>query len=113
MASPPPTRPPQPAEPIAVVGMACRLPHASSLSAFWQLLRQGRHAITAMPADRRHPGSPADPAAAADPGASADTAASATSATGWSGVFLDRVDTFDAAFFGTPPREAVAMDPQQ
>ncbi|MEU1806422.1 beta-ketoacyl synthase N-terminal-like domain-containing protein [Streptomyces sp. NPDC019937] len=101
MASAPPTRPPQPAEPIAVVGMACRLPHAPSPSAFWQLLRQGRHAITAMPADRRRPGPPADPAAPSAP------------STGWYGGFLDHVDTFDAEFFGIPPREAVAMDPQQ
>ncbi|MFD7507559.1 type I polyketide synthase [Streptomyces sp. NPDC059850] len=95
MASAPPTRPPQPAEPIAVVGMACRLPHAPSPSAFWRLLRQGRHAITAMPADRRHPGTPAAPSPA------------------WYGGFLDHVDTFDAEFFGIPPREAVSMDPQQ
>ena len=98
MASAPPTRPPQPAEPIAIVGMACRLPHAPSPSAFWQLLRQGRHAIITMPADRRHPGTPADPVAPS---------------TTWYGGFLDRVDTFDAEFFGIPPREAVAMDPQQ
>nr|WP_234365324.1 type I polyketide synthase [Streptomyces sp. RTd22] len=104
MASAPPTRPPQPAEPIAVVGMACRLPHAPGPAAFWQLLRQGRHAITAMPADRRHAGPPDEPET---------SARSVASATGWSGGFLDRVDTFDAAFFGIPPREAVAMDPQQ
>ncbi|MFI0773910.1 type I polyketide synthase [Streptomyces sp. NPDC021212] len=111
MASAPPARPPQPAEPIAVVGMACRLPHAPSPSAFWQLLRQGRHAITAMPADRRHPGPPAaDPSGPAAPVVSATSAASAT---GWSGGFLDHIDTFDAEFFGIPPREAVAMDPQQ
>ncbi|MFI0816672.1 type I polyketide synthase [Streptomyces sp. NPDC021098] len=110
MASAPPTRPPQPAEPVAVVGMACRLPAAPSPSAFWQLLRQGRHAITAMPADRRQSGSPAD---ATDPAASAATADPGASATGWYGGFLGRVDTFDAEFFGIPPREAVAMDPQQ
>jgi acyl transferase domain-containing protein len=105
MASAPPTRPPQPAEPIAIVGMACRLPHAPSPSAFWRLLRQGRHAITAMPADRRYPGSPAGPAG---PATGPDRHAPS-----WSGGFLDRVDTFDAEFFGIAPREAVAMDPQQ
>ncbi|MET8183081.1 beta-ketoacyl synthase N-terminal-like domain-containing protein [Streptomyces sp. NPDC005336] len=98
MASATPTRTPQPPEPVAVVGMACRLPHASSPSAFWRLLRHGEDAVTTMPADRRQ----AD--TAMDPGRPAPA---------WSGGFLDRVDTFDPGFFGISPREAVAMDPQQ
>ncbi|MER7638422.1 type I polyketide synthase [Streptomyces sp. NPDC126522] len=78
-------------EPVAVVGMACRLPGAPDPSAFWQLLREGRDAIGAPPADR-HP-APHD--------------------TERPGGYLDRVDGFDAAFFGVSPREALAMDPQQ
>ncbi|WP_432012246.1 type I polyketide synthase [Streptomyces cucumeris] len=104
------TRTPQPAEPVAVVGMACRLPGSPSPSAFWRLLRQGGDAITTMPADRRRT------AATADDGATTDDAASAGQGrprTAWSGGFLDRVDTFDAGFFGIPPREAATMDPQQ
>ncbi|MEV6129841.1 beta-ketoacyl synthase N-terminal-like domain-containing protein [Streptomyces violaceusniger] len=105
-----PTRTPQQAEPIAVVGMACRLPHAPSPSAFWRLLRQGGNAVTTMPDDRRRTGT-----------AATGTAATGTAATGgpdrpaptWYGGFLDRVDTFDASFFGISPREATAMDPQQ
>ncbi|GFJ80778.1 polyketide synthase [Phytohabitans houttuyneae] len=72
--------------PIAVVGLACRLPGAAGPGAFWRLLRDGRDAVTAAPPGR---------------------------ASGRRGGYLDRVDHFDAAFFDIPPREAVAMDPQQ
>ncbi|ROP35824.1 acyl transferase domain-containing protein [Saccharothrix texasensis] len=75
------------AEPVAVVGLACRLPGAPDPAAFWRLLREGRSAITDVPAGR------------------------------WPehrrGGFLTDVDLFDAEFFGVPPREAAAMDPQQ
>ncbi|WP_262702282.1 MULTISPECIES: type I polyketide synthase [Streptomyces] len=124
------TRTPQHAEPIAVVGMACRLPHAASPSAFWRLLRRGGDAITAMPDDRRRTGASATDGPATDgpatdgpatDGAAADGAASDgplgdgsdRPAPTWYGGFLDRVDTFDASFFGISPREATAMDPQQ
>ncbi|MEU1240788.1 type I polyketide synthase, partial [Micromonospora parva] len=84
---------PRTTEPIAVVGLACRLPHAPDPEEFWSLLRQGRHAVTAVPADRW----------------------SCTNTNGgdrW-GAFLETVDAFDADFFGVSPREATAMDPQQ
>ncbi|MGB3441616.1 MAG: beta-ketoacyl synthase N-terminal-like domain-containing protein, partial [Actinophytocola sp.] len=74
---------------IAVVGLACRLPGAADPAAFWRLLSAGESAIGSAPAHRR------------------DTAGTAL------GGFLDHVDTFDAAFFGIPAREAAAMDPQQ
>src|SRR5699024_11880224 len=35
--------------PIAVIGLSCRLPQASTPQAFWNLLREGREAITAPP----------------------------------------------------------------
>ncbi len=38
--------------PIAVVGMACRLPDANNLQEFWELLDSGRDTIREMPADR-------------------------------------------------------------
>ncbi|MFF1374655.1 beta-ketoacyl synthase N-terminal-like domain-containing protein [Streptomyces sp. NPDC058308] len=78
-------------EPVAVVGMACRLPGASGPAAFWQLLSEGRSAVRAAPPEHRR----------ADSGLHGP------------GGFLDRIDEFDAAFFGISPREAVAMDPQQ
>ncbi|MFH8371712.1 type I polyketide synthase [Streptomyces sp. NPDC018031] len=83
--------------PIAVVGMACRLPGATGPERFWtDVLLPGRDAVGEAPEGRwTHEGG--DPR----PG-HPDRA-------GW----LDRVDTFDAEFFGIPPREATAMDPQQ
>ncbi|WNI26192.1 SDR family NAD(P)-dependent oxidoreductase [Streptomyces sp. ITFR-16] len=75
--------------PIAVIGLACRLPGAPDPAAFWQLLSRGEDAVGEAPAGRRSAGAPAR------------------------GAFLDEVDRFDAGFFGIPPREAAAMDPQQ
>ncbi|MEY9860421.1 acyl transferase domain-containing protein [Catenulispora sp. GAS73] len=81
-----------PEEPIAVVGLACRLPGAADPAAFWSLLREGRSAITDVPADRWLPRDPRLPSR---------------------GGFLERIDGFDADFFSVSPREAAAMDPQQ
>uniref|UniRef100_UPI00037425FB type I polyketide synthase n=1 Tax=unclassified Streptomyces TaxID=2593676 RepID=UPI00037425FB len=86
--------------PIAVVGMACRLPQAPTLAAFWDLLREGRSAITDVPEGRRSELDALTADSAAAPGL-------------LRGGFLDDVGGFDAAFFGISPREAVAMDPQQ
>ncbi|WAP54081.1 type I polyketide synthase [Streptomyces sp. S465] len=99
------TRTPQHTEPVAVVGMACRLPQAPSPSAFWRLLRQGGNAVTTMPEDRRRTGTTADRPDRPDGSDRPEPT--------WYGGFLDRVDTFDASFFGISPREATAMDPQQ
>ncbi|MDG9706149.1 type I polyketide synthase [Streptomyces sp. DH37] len=89
-------------EPVAVIGLSCRLPQADSPEAFWKLLRDGVDAVTGLPADRRalHTHHGAGPAAP-------------ETADGVRGGFLDRVGDFDAAFFGISPREAAAMDPQQ
>ncbi len=89
-------------DPIAIVGMACRLPGASSLDGFWRLLETETDAIREVPADRW----PIDQLYAADP------LAPGRMATRWGG-FLDQVDRFDAAFFGLSPREAAQADPQQ
>ncbi len=83
--------------PIAVVGVACRLPMAPDPGAFWRLLRDGVSAVGEVPEDRW------------DPAVFADHPSPALR----HGAFLDGIDTFDAAFFGISPREAAAMDPQQ
>ena len=42
-------------DPIAVVGLALRFPQdATSPEAFWQMLREGRSALTDVPQDRYH-----------------------------------------------------------
>ncbi|HLL34097.1 MAG TPA: polyketide synthase, partial [Streptomyces sp.] len=87
-------------EPIAVVGLSCRLPGADGPEAFWDLLRTGSNAITPVPEDRWRSATGEEPPEDTVPGMRR-------------GGFLDRIDTFDAAFFGVAPREAVTMDPQQ
>jgi myxalamid-type polyketide synthase MxaE and MxaD len=90
-------------EPIAVVGMACRLPgEADSPDAYWRLLLDGVDAITEVPPERWDADRLFDP----------DAFAAGASATRWGG-FLSGVDRFDPRFFGISPREAARMDPQQ
>ncbi|MDG9690229.1 alpha/beta fold hydrolase [Streptomyces sp. DH17] len=87
-------------EPIAVVGMACRLPGGVySPEDYWRLLDEGRDGITPFPDDRGW-----DLDALNGEGAGSSAAAE--------GGFVDAA-AFDAGFFGISPREAVAMDPQQ
>ncbi len=90
------------AEPIAIVGLACRFPGAPSAEAFWKLVREGGDAVREVPPDRW------DLTRLYD----ADASASGMVSTRWGG-FLEDVAGFDAAFFGISPREAARMDPQQ
>lgn len=89
-------------EPIAIVGMGCRLPGAANLESFWQLLTGGQDAIQEIPSQRW------DVAAFYDE----DPAAVGKSYCRYGG-FLDHVDQFDPEFFGIAPREAAYIDPQQ
>lgn len=90
-------------EPIAIIGIGCRLPgHVSSPDDYWKLLSGGVDAITEVPPDRWTINEHFDPR----PGIPGKTYSR------WGG-FMDRIDLFDADFFGISPREAVRMDPQQ
>lgn len=90
-------------EPIAIVGMGCRLPGAPSPEAFWQLLVEGRDAISSVPADRWDADAVDKWIASTSPGASGTVR--------WGG-WLSQVDQFDPGFFGISPREAACIDPQ-
>ncbi len=89
-------------EPIAVIGVGCRLPGAGGPDAFWDMLENGREGIREVPAARW----PIDEYFDPDPDAPGMMSTR-------SGGFLDEIDKFDPAFFGIAPREAAAMDPQQ
>jgi hypothetical protein len=47
--------PPPAAAPIAIIGMACRFPGAPNLDEYWRLIREGRSAVSEVPADRWDP----------------------------------------------------------
>ncbi|NES13758.1 MULTISPECIES: type I polyketide synthase [Micromonospora] len=91
------------AEPVAVIGIGCRLPGGvDGPESFWQLLTEGRDAIREVPADRWD----VEELHTDDPDVPGRTT------TRWGG-FLDRIDRFDPHFFGISAREAARMDPQQ
>ncbi|WP_053170620.1 type I polyketide synthase [Streptomyces sp. SBT349] len=91
-------------EPVAVVGMGCRLPGGvAGPEDLWRLVSEGRDGVSGFPSDRGW-----------------DVEGSFDSAPGQAGTphvprggFLYDAGEFDAGFFGISPREALTMDPQQ
>ncbi|HZD47944.1 MAG TPA: type I polyketide synthase, partial [Silvibacterium sp.] len=89
-------------EPIAIIGMSCRLPGANDPDSLWTMVVDRREGVAEYPGGRtpeldafyRRVGMPDGPASSR-------------------GGFLLDVDKFDAAFFEISPREAEWLDPQQ
>ncbi len=87
---------------VSIIGFSCRLPGAADPHELWQLLREGRCAVSQIPGDRfateryLHPNRNI-------PGKTINFSA---------GIIPD-IFGFDAAFFGMSPREALQTDPQQ
>jgi phthiocerol/phenolphthiocerol synthesis type-I polyketide synthase E len=84
---------------VAVIGLACRVPGAENVEAFWEGLCSGSDAITDFSDDDLRAAGVA-PEQFADP--------SYVRARG----VVAGADRFDAAFFGYTPREAALTDPQ-
>jgi polyketide synthase 5 len=92
----------EPATPVAVIGMACRLPGGiDSPERLWEALLRGDDLVTEIPSDRWDADDYYDP----EPGMTG------RSVSKW-GAFLDDVSGFDADFFGINEREATSLDPQ-
>ena len=94
-----PSEAPLASQAIAVVGMSCRFPGASSVAAFWRNLCDGTVSIRRL-----------DEAALARAGVPAALRADPAYVPA-AGV-IDDIECFDAALFGMSPAEAALTDPQ-
>ncbi|CAM5275000.1 hypothetical protein SBADM41S_12048 [Streptomyces badius] len=84
---------------VAVIGMACRLPGARDVDAYWSNLLAGNHFLDRL-----------DETSLRDRGVPRDR----SGREGYVGVSgaVDGVEHFDASFFGIAPAEADTLDPQ-
>ncbi|KAH7385277.1 hypothetical protein DE146DRAFT_621768 [Phaeosphaeria sp. MPI-PUGE-AT-0046c] len=91
-------------QPIAIIGMSCRLPGSvSTPDEFWELLARSRTGFSPIPATRFSENRFFHP----NPGKSGTTNARG-------GNFLTHdLTAFDAPFFGFTQQEAISLDPQQ
>ncbi len=88
--------------PVAVIGMACRLPAGiDSPELLWEALLRGDDVVTVIPLERWDADEFYDP----EPGVPGRSVCK------WGG-FLDNPVDFDCEFFGISEREAINTDPQ-
>ena len=83
---------------VAVIGMSCRFPGVADVGEFWRLLLAGDSTVGRFPEQRA---------------VISNDASHPDAATVRSGSFFERIDEFDAEFFGMGPAEAAATDPVQ
>jgi 8-amino-7-oxononanoate synthase len=88
---------------IAVVGMACRFPHARDLEGFWHVVEAGEVCFDDVPRDRWNHASFYEP----------DDLRAPDKTYVRKGAFVDGVREFAALHFGLAPRRVQVMDPQQ
>ncbi|MGO9351827.1 MAG: type I polyketide synthase, partial [Mycobacterium sp.] len=88
-------------EAFAIVGYALRVPGAADADEFWDVLQQGRDAVSEVPPDRWDVDEFYDP----DPDAPGKIVSRRAG-------FIEDVTGFDAPFFGVSKRETMLMDPQ-
>ncbi|MCB0939927.1 MAG: type I polyketide synthase [Mycobacterium sp.] len=88
--------------PVAVIGMACRLPGGiNSPDQLWEALLRGDDLVTEIPADRWDADEYYDP----------ERGVPGRTVSRW-GAFIDDPGAFDASFFGFDDKRATAIDPQ-
>lgn len=90
-------------EPIAIVGAAIRVAGANNLEEFWDMIKTGKDGISPIPENRWNSEMFYHPNAATETGKVITQNA----------YFCDRIDEFDADYFGIPANEAKIIDPQQ
>lgn len=76
---------------IAIVGIAGQFPGGQTPEALWQLLKEGKSALSSIPSDRDWPELPGEA----------------------KGGFLKDIDKFDPNFFQIAPKEAEKLDPAE
>ena len=81
------------AEPIAIIGISCRLPGGASPPEFWQFLARGGDAVTETPPGRWNVEEFYDP----NPDAAGKMYTNR-------GSYLPDIDRFSPTFFGISPR---------
>ena len=84
---------------IAIIGLSCRFPGATTAEEYWKNLCDGVESVTFF-SDQELVATGIDPSLIANPGYVKAAA------------MLRHVEMFDASFFGYSPKEAALMDPQ-